>query len=176
MTAPRVVVVVGNPKPGSRTLGVAVGVAEPLTAALGVPLDEIEIVDLATLAPGLLAPWSLSPEAAQASAHARTAHLLVLATPTYKASFTGLLKLFLDTLTADALSSTVVVPVVTSAGPPHRHLADLQLRPVLAELGAVIPTPSVLVQESEIDQAPAVIGEWLDRHRAVLLATVAALR
>lgn len=173
---PRVVVVVGNPKAGSRTLGVAVGLAESLAAALGVAPGEMETVDLATLAAGLLAPWSLSPEAAQASAHARAAEVLIVATPTYKASFTGLLKLFLDTLPADSLSGTVVVPVATSAGPPHRHLADLQLRPVLAELGAVIPAPSVLVQESEIDAVAAQIQAWVDRHAAVLGATVSALR
>ena len=63
--------------------------------------------------------------------------LLVLATPTYKASYTGLLKLFLDVFPAGSLSSTVVMPLIVSGGPAHRHLGDLQLRPVLSELGAV---------------------------------------
>lgn len=175
-SSPRVVVVVGNPKAGSRTLGVAVGLARSLAGALGVLPEEIETVDLATLAAGLLAPWSLSPEASRASADARAAEVLIVATPTYKASFTGLLKLFLDTLPADSLSDTVVVPVTTSAGPAHRHLADLQLRPVLAELGAVTPTPSVLVQESEIDAVDTVIQAWVARHAPVVGAAVSALR
>ncbi|GAA2016072.1 NAD(P)H-dependent oxidoreductase [Nakamurella flavida] len=176
MSEPRIVAVVGNPKVGSRTLGAATALADQLAAVLDVPPGDVEVVDLATLAPGLLAPWSLSPEAAQASAHARAAELLIMATPTYKASFTGLLKLFLDTLPADALSGTVVVPLTTSAGPAHRHLADLQLRPVLAELGAVVPTPSVLVAESEIDAVGELVATWVERHRSVVSATMAALR
>ena len=108
------------------------------TTGEGQPVT-VETVDLATISDGLLAPWRLSPAGAAAGESARTADVLLLATPTYKASYTGLLKLFLDTLAAGSLSGTVVIPLIVSGGPAHRHLADIQLRPVLAELGAVSP-------------------------------------
>jgi FMN reductase len=99
----------------------------------------------------------------------------VIATPTYKASFTGLLKLFLDVLPAGSLASTVVVPLTVSGGPAHRHLADLQLRPVLSELGAVVPVPSLLIEESELSELPNLVRSHVDGHGPVIAATVGAL-
>ncbi|WP_198541799.1 NAD(P)H-dependent oxidoreductase, partial [Parafrankia colletiae] len=61
-------------------------------------------MDLALIAEGLLIPWQLSAEAEEAREAAQSAVLVVVATPTYKASFTGLLKLFLHTFAAGSLS------------------------------------------------------------------------
>ena len=181
MTKPkRITAVVGNPKAGSRTLSAATALAQ---AVAGI-WDEgdnsstatVETVDLAAISDGLLAPWRLSPAGAAAGESARSADVLLLATPTYKASYTGLLKLFLDTLAAGSLSGTVVVPLIVSGGPAHRHLADIQLRPVLAELGAVSPAPSLLLEESELAQLDELIAGYVDRHGTLLAAAVAALQ
>ncbi len=123
-----------------------------------------------------MAPWRLSPSAAQASESACAADVLLLATPTYKASFTGLLKLFLDTFPAGSLSGTVVVPLTVAGGPVHRHLADLQLRPVLGELGAVLPAPSLLLEEPDLADLAGVVDAYLLRHASLLAAAVQALR
>lgn len=185
--AQRITAVVGNPKAGSRTLGAAAGLADAVAAAVwgdpegstgsssGTVDVTTEVIDLATIADGLLAPWLLSPAAGAAASNARSSDVLILATPTYKASYTGLLKLFLDVFPAGSLSRTVVVPLVVSAGPAHRHLADLQLRPVLSELGAVIPTPSLLVQESELPQLDELIEAFVGQYGSLLAGTVRAL-
>ena len=91
--------VVGNPKPGSRTLDAATALADALTASVwGTTADgagtRIEIVDLAAIADGLLAPWRLSPAGSAAAQSAQSSALLIVATPTYKASYTGLLNSF----------------------------------------------------------------------------------
>ena len=101
---------------------------------------------------------------------------MVVATPTYKASFTGLLKLFLDTFAAGSLSRTVVVPLVVSGGPAHRHLADIQLRPVLSDLGAVAPAPSLLLEESELPELEDLVRTYAQEHGRLLGAASAALR
>ena len=176
----RIVTVVGNPKAGSRTLTaastLASGVAERLREVGEFDPVVAEPIDLAVIADGLLAPWRLSPAAANAVDSARSAAVLVLATPTYKASFTGLLKLFLDTLPAGSLATAAVLPLTVAGGPGHRQLADLQLRPVLSELGAAVPTPSLLLEEAQLAALPPIVEDFLDRHAAVLTATVAALR
>lgn len=176
----RIVTVVGNPKAGSRTLTAATtlasGVAERLRDVDDFDPVVAEPIDLAVIADGLLAPWRLSPAAAQAVDSARSAAVLVLATPTYKASYTGLLKLFLDAFPAGSLSTAVVLPLTVAGGPGHRPLADLHLRPVLSELGAAVPTPSLLLEEAELATLPPIVEDFLDRHAAVLAATVAALR
>ncbi len=180
MTQPiRITTVVGNPKAGSRTLSAATALADALAGiwdtAGGTQPPTVETVDLATISDGLLAPWRLSPAGAAAGESARSADVLLLATPTYKASYTGLLKLFLDTLAAGSLSGTVVIPLIVSGGPAHRHLADIQLRPVLSELGAVSPAPSLLVEESELPQLDDLIAGYVARHGTLLAGTVAAL-
>ena len=177
---PSIVTVVGNPKAGSRTLTAATALTGALADRLptgdgGFDPVVAQPIDLAVLADGLLVPWQLSPTAAQASESARSASILVLATPTYTASFTGLLKLFLDTFPAGSLACTVVVPLTVAGGPAHRHLADLQLRPVLGELGAALPAPSLLIEESDLPDLTTVVDAYADRHAAVLEATAAAL-
>ena len=167
------VTLVGNPRSGSRTLSAAITLADGLAERFDG--DRRTVIDLADIAEGLLAPWRLSDAAAQAAADVKTADLLVIATPTYKASFTGLLKLFLDVLPAGSLASTVVVPLTVSGGPAHRHLADLQLRPVLSELGAVVPAPTLLLEESELAELPELVASYVDRHGPVIAAAVGAL-
>ena len=179
MSTLSIVTVVGNPKAGSRTLTAAVALTTALTDRLRsghLAPEPAEPIDLARLAEGLLAPWRLSPVAAAAGETARAAGILVLATPTYKASFTGLLKLFLDTFPAGSLAGTVVVPLTVAGGPAHRHLADLQLRPVLGDLDAALPAPSLLLEESELSDLHAVVAAYIDRHAPVIGATAAALR
>jgi FMN reductase len=169
-----IVTVVGNPKTGSRTLDAAQKLSSAIGAALDLQ-DALPAIDLATLAEGLLAPWRQSPKAAAAGEATRSAALVVLGTPTYKASYSGLLKLFLDTFPAGSLGTTVVVPLAVSGGPAHRHLADIQLRPVLAELGAVVPAPSFLLEESEFPALDELVTGYVSRHGALLGAAVAAL-
>jgi len=133
-----VVTLVGNPKPGSRTLTAASTLADALAetfdgarrTVIDRRSDEIEQMHR----DGLLAPWRLSEAAAQAAADVKVADLLVIATPTYWASFTGLLKLFLDVLPAGSLASTVVVPLTVSGGPAHRSPA--------APPGGACPNPA----------------------------------
>jgi len=182
LSAATIVTVTGNPKAGSRTLSAAVALGAALTDRFQsdavVDLDPAPAgpIDLATSADGLLAPWRLSSAAVEATETVRSASVLVLATPTYKASYTGLLKLFLDAFPAGSLARTVVVPLTVAGGPAHRHLADLQLRPVLGELGAALPAPSLLLEEADLADLPAVVAAYADRHAAVIGATAAALR
>src|SRR5690606_18386136 len=97
---------------------------------------------------------------------------LVIGTPVYKASYTGLLKLFLDQLPPASLASTVAVPVTIAGSAPHRLLADLHLRPVLAELGARLPVPSLVLEESQYGELPQLARQWTERHLADLTAAL----
>jgi FMN reductase len=177
MTAPRadqdrrpapdagaVVVISGNPRPGSRTLGVAQAVGRRLAAALG--LHAADPVDLALLAPEVLTGSDAVTAARDRVAAAR---LVVVATPVYKASYTGLLKAFLDGYGPDALADVVAVPVVVSASPAHALAGEVHLRPVLVELGAVVPARSLTVTEAQLPDLDGVIDAWLERAGEPLL-------
>ena len=112
--AGRVGIVVGNPKAQSRTLALAEQVAAAAADAAGLKGADRLTVDLADLGPRLF-DWSSDP-VRQAVDGIRSCALVVVASPTYKASYTGLLKSFLDWFGTTDLLGVTVVPVMTGAG------------------------------------------------------------
>src|SRR6478735_7202987 len=90
----RVAVVVGNPKPQSRTLEAATYVATELAGH-----EPDLVVDLGVLGAGLL-DWK-DETVSGLVAEVGAADLVVVASPTYKGTYTGLLKLFLDRFATD---------------------------------------------------------------------------
>lgn len=64
------------------------------------------------------------------------ADAIVIATPIYKASYTGILKAFLDLLPQDGLKDKLVLPLATGGSQSHMLALDYALRPVLHALDA----------------------------------------
>jgi FMN reductase len=67
-----------------------------------------------------------------------SARLVVVGTPVYRASFSGLLKVFFDLFPQDALGGKVGIAIATGAGPAHALVVDHALRPLLASVGALV--------------------------------------
>ena len=161
-------VVVGNPKPRSRTLVVADAVATAAAAAVGLDSDvERLTIDLADFG-GELFDWS-SPRVRESVAGMAGASLAVVASPTYKATYTGLLKAYLDWFGQTGLSGVTVIPVMVGAGPHHALAVEVHLRPVLVEIGASLPTRGLYVTEDALDDLGLIIDAWL-REAGPLLA------
>jgi FMN reductase len=152
-------VVVGNPKPGSRTLTVAEAVAAAAADAAGLSGAERLSLYLVELGPELF-DWS-SERVRQAVDAVRHCTLAVVASPTYKASYTGLLKSFLDWFATTDLAGVTVVPVMVGAAPQHALAVEVHLRPVLVELGATMPTRGLYVMESQLESLDEVVGAWV---------------
>jgi FMN reductase len=154
------IVVVGDPKPESRTLGVALAAAEALAESLGLPAGP-GVVDLSVLARRLLLP---EPSAAieDATDQVLSADLLLVASPTFKGTYSGLLKVFLDRLPYRGLEDTIALPLLVMNSPLHAPAVEKHLRPLLVELGAEVPAPGLAVLESEIDALDRVLHRWTD--------------
>jgi FMN reductase len=153
-------VVTGNPKPASRTHGVALAVARALSAALGVPGAagaHLEL-DLAQHAPRLFDP--ADGELSRLAAEVADADIAIFASPTYKASYTGMLKAFLDRYGGNGLAGTVAVPVMTGGWAGHCLAVEVHLRPVLVELGATVPARGLYVTEPEFGELDAKVAGW----------------
>jgi FMN reductase len=161
-----VAVVVGNPKPKSRTYQAAHVVAERLA---GRPADIS--IDLAELGAALL-DWA-DPVVAELVAEVQAADLVVVASPTYKGSYTGLLKLFLDRFGAGSMTGTAV-PVMLGGHWKHALAPELLLKPVLVEIGATCPTAGLFLLDSELDTSDT-LDLWLARARAQVAATTEGL-
>lgn len=64
------------------------------------------------------------------------ADVVIVATPIYKAAYSGLLKVFLDLLPQEALRGKTVLPLATGGSLAHLLALDYALKPVLSALGA----------------------------------------
>lgn len=165
-------IVVGNPKPRSRTLTVAEVVAAGAAERTGLSIADRLVVDLAELGPRLF-DWS-APEVRVAVDGIATSRLAVVASPTYKSSYTGLLKSFLDWFGTTGLLGVTVIPLMVGAGLQHALAVEMQLRPVLVEIGATMPTRGLYVTEAQLDQLDQVVDTWLDSEEARLRAALSA--
>lgn len=72
---------------------------------------------------------------------------VVIATPIYKAAYSGLLKSFLDLLPQYGLTGKTVLPLASGGSLAHALAIDYALRPVLASLGAQSIVPGVFVED-----------------------------
>jgi FMN reductase len=90
----------------------------------------------------------------------RAADVLVVATPTYKGSYTGLLKVLLDQLPSNGLAGVRAVPVVTAGVAPQAAAAEALLRQLLTELGADVADPGLPVVEAELPETPAIAEKY----------------
>jgi FMN reductase len=76
------------------------------------------------------------PAIVDAAARLEKADGLIVATPVYKAAFSGLLKTWLDLLPQFGLSGKVVLPLATGGSVAHALALDYALRPVLTSMEA----------------------------------------
>ena len=155
-----IAVVTGNPKPQSRTHAVALAVAAAVAAGLSPARTERLVIDLAEHAPRLF-DWS-DPELTRLTAEVAGADVAIFASPTYKASYTGLLKAFLDRYGSNGLAGVTAIPVMTGGWPGHLLAVEVHLRPVLVELGATVPARGVYVTEPELADPDLAVAKWAE--------------
>jgi FMN reductase len=166
-----VTIVVGNPKPKSRTLRVSETLVEKLLAPGSY---DLEVIDLADHTAEIFA-WP-SEEMAALNARVANSDLVVFASPTYKASYTGLLKAFLDRYPANGLAGVTAIPVHTGGDLTHAMGPTVNLAPLLVELGAVVPGRGFYFVASQMDHLDEIVEAAADEYAANLarLAAVAA--
>jgi FMN reductase len=97
----------------------------------------------------------------------RASHLVVVASPTYKATYTGLLKLFLEQFRAGELCGITAIPVLLGGDLRHSLAVEVHLRPVLTEIGLSTPTAGLWVVDHEGLDTES-FAAWLKNALAVL--------
>lgn len=162
-----ILVLSGSPSITSRTAALGEHVAQRLRGD-GHDVGTVRVRELPAAA--LLAADASDPAIARAVTALLAADGVVVASPVYKASYSGVLKTLLDLLPQFALAGKVVLPVLTGGSPAHVLAVDYALRPVLSSLGAahIVPGWFVLDRHIEIDDAAVTV----DRESAVPLYEV----
>lgn len=147
----------------SRTGRIATTLVETLLTPDAYTLSVIDLADYG----GRLFDWP-SEELAALNHEAAAADLLIVASPTYKASYTGLLKAFLDRYPNLGLRGVVAIPVMTGADLRHSMGPEVNLRPLLVELGAIVPTQGLYFVMDQMNKLDTVLAEWATNARAAL--------
>ncbi|GIM89647.1 NADPH-dependent FMN reductase [Paractinoplanes toevensis] len=157
-----VVVVCGHPQPESRTLRLATALGERIAKSRG---DATFVtVDVSALGPGLMTPDDGAT--GEALMEVQDATLLIVATPTYRGTYSGALKVLLDQLPANALAGVLAVPVVTADIQPQANNAEAFLARLLRELGADVVDFGLTAIGPELADPVAVA----DQYTAALIA------
>jgi FMN reductase len=149
-----VLLIAGSPSERSRTAALLSAAGQRLVFR-GAQVETLRVRDLPPQAL-LLADFG-NPAVIRATAQVADADIVVVATPVYKAAYSGVLKVFLDVLPQTALKGKTVLAL------------DYALRPVLQSLGAKNILPGIYATDSQVVVNPEggyqladEIGERLD--------------
>lgn len=156
-----IAVIVGNPSPQSRTRVVAEDLAKTVAQITGSTL--LETIDLAEYSDRIFSTSATDID--ELARQVATSDYAVFATPTYKASYTGLLKAFLDRYQSKGLADLIAFPVFTIGSASHALAVEFTLRPLLVELGASVPTAGLAFETSEFDKRTEILDQWVEQQK-----------
>ena len=146
-----VLLIAGSPTAPSRSQALLDTVGQRLLLR-GLRSEQLQVRDLDALA--LVQADFGHPAVVRAAAQVAAADAVVIATPVYKAAYSGVLKAFLDLLPQTGLKGKTVLPLATGGSPHHMLALDYALRPVLQSLGARQILPGVYATESQVVRLP----------------------
>ena len=112
-------------------------------------------VDLAALPADALLGRHRDDGVTAALSEAQSARIVVASSPIYRATYSGLLKVFFDQFPTDALRGVVAIPIMTGGSPGHALAVDHGLRPLFASLGATVVSTGVYGYDKQFATAPA---------------------
>jgi len=174
---PDIVLIAGSPNLPSRSAAVL----ERLENALrdeGPSIASIAVRNLP--ADALLCGDDRHPAVRGAIDLIASAHAVAVATPVYKAAYSGALKAFVDLLPLDVLEGKTVLPIATGGSPVNRLALEYAVRPLLSAIGARHVLGSIYVPDANLFRAPSggfVLAESEEgRLRAAAVDLIAAVR
>jgi FMN reductase len=147
--AHQVVAIGGSVRPASRTASLVGLLANAVAARI--PAD-VRRIEMATAGPALLAGLTrdaLGPDGLGIVAAVEAADLLIVGTPVYRTSYTGVLKHLFDLLDNRFMAGKVALLAATGGSPLHGLVTEYTMRPLLSYFGAVIVPTAVYAVEAD---------------------------
>jgi FMN reductase len=169
----RLVAFSGNPQRPSRSRALAGTIARSIQRQVPVTIDQYDVLDAG---PGLgtaLSREQLTPTALAIVEAIETADILVVTTPVYKGSYTGLFKHLIDFVDMNALIGRPVVIGATGGGQRHALMVEHQLRPLFGFFSALTVPTAIYADDTTFEAYEQVDPGILARIE--LAATQAAL-
>jgi FMN reductase len=152
MTEPlRIVGVSGSLREPSKTTALVRELIGEVAAREQVQTLLNEVATLLPLFAGALRREDLQPEVEDALRAIETADLLIVASPVYRASFTGLFKHLFDFVGQYALVGTPVLLAATGGGERHALILEHQMRPLFGFFQALTLPVGVYASDTDFD-------------------------
>jgi FMN reductase len=142
-----ITIISGSPSASSRLTGV-LDVVEKALKEEGADVRTVHVRDLPP--EDLVYTRFDSPAIVRANRLVEEADAVVVATPIYKASYTGVLKAFLDLIPQKGLDGKTTLPIAIGGTVAHLLVIDYALKPVLAALGARHQLQGVFALDTQV--------------------------
>ena len=147
----RIVGVSGSLREPSKTTALVRELIDGVAAREPAEKRLIEVATLGPLFAGALRREDLQPEVEDALRAIETADLLIVASPVYRASFTGLFKHLFDFVGQYALVGTPVLLAATGGGERHALILEHQMRPLFGFFQALTLPVGVYASDTDFD-------------------------
>jgi len=174
----RILLIAGSPVDSSRSSALIEHARRHLDQ-LGVDSTIVSVRDFP--AEDLIQAKYDSPAFDAFKARIAAADAIVIATPIYKAAYTGALKALLDILPQNSLRGKTILPVATGGTIAHLLAIDYALKPVLSVLGASDIQQGVYIVDTQFQKTTegyvldAELQQRLDEGLERLAATMNSL-
>jgi FMN reductase len=143
----KVTIISGSPSEHTRLNGVLHGVINHLNG-VGITPEIINVRNLPS--EDLIQARFDSEEIKKQNKKVEQSNLVVILTPVYKASFSGVLKTYLDLLPQNGLEGKTILPIAIGGTFGHLLMLDYALKPVLTALGATHILKGVFILDNQI--------------------------
>jgi len=153
----KVVILTGSPSASSRLNGLT----QYLHGKLSEANIDIEVIQVIDLPPEDLVYANFgSSSIVAANEKIATAQAVIIASPVYKASFTGVLKSYIDLLPQKGFEGKLIAPIFIAGTMAHLLSIDYSLKPVLASMGARHFTKNVYTTDQAVTRTQNEQGEY----------------
>ncbi len=152
MTAPyRVVAVSGSLHEPSKTTALVRAIAGAVAERAEVEIEVIELTDIGPSLAGALRRDQLPARVEEKLVAIESADLLIVGSPVYRASFTGLFKHLFDFVGQYELVGKPVLLAATGGGERHALIIEHQLRPLFSFFQALTLPLGVYASDTDFD-------------------------
>ena len=149
-SAERAALISGSPSPNSKSRALL----EHALARLFARGFDTTLVDLGSLPADALLGRRQDARVQAALEAVTAAQIVVAGSPVYRASYSGLLKVFFDLLAPESLVGKLAVPLLTGGSPAHQLALEHGLRPLFASLGATVVPAGVYGCDAQFTPGP----------------------
>lgn len=158
-----IVVINGSPRADSKTGIVLARLAESVSQRISSIRSCVNLSNAQRPVTSFLTRAALPESLERVLLEVESADLLIIGSPVYRASYTGLLKHFFDLLEREAMRGRVALLAASGGSPLHGLMLDHQLRPMVAFFGmASVPTAIYALPE-DFQKGQIINGKLLER-------------